>query len=123
MQTLTTTHYLTKLFWGTAMAGVLLSANAFAQEKIDRVLDTEAENCVQEADLAGIACPVLVVVGEDDPIYSSAQIRGVADRIAAARGPGAAGDVETVVLPCGHSTYYEMPAVFSAMVARLAASA
>ena len=39
-----------------------------------------------------------------------------------ARGPGAAGDVETVVLPCGHSTYYEMPAVFSAMVARLAAS-
>ena len=88
----------------------------------DRLLDTEAEGCVQEADLAGIACPVLVVVGEDDPIYSSAQIRGVADRIAAARGPGAAGGVETVVLPCGHSTYYEMPAVFSAMVARLAAS-
>jgi hypothetical protein len=46
----------------------------------------------------------------------------VADQISAARPPAAAGAVETVVLPCGHSTYYEMPELFNTMVADLAAS-
>ena len=46
----------------------------------------------------------------------------VADQISAARPPAAAGAVETVVLPCGHSMYYEMPELFNAMVADLAAS-
>ena len=55
MQTLTTTQYLKNLCWGAAVAGVLLSANAFAQEKIDRVLDTDSKPFVEMEHVYGKA--------------------------------------------------------------------
>ncbi len=55
MQTLTTTQYLKNLCWGAAVAGVLFSANAFAQEKIDRVLDTDSKPFVEMEHVYGKA--------------------------------------------------------------------
>lgn len=61
----------------------------------------EALSEAQPADLARIACPVLLVTGDEDVVAPPQAVRGIGERIPGAR-------VE--VLPrCGHWTIYEKP--------------
>jgi 3-oxoadipate enol-lactonase len=61
----------------------------------------EALSEAQSADVARIACPTLLVTGDEDSVSPPQAVRGLAEKIAGAR-------VE--VLPrCGHWTIYEKP--------------
>ncbi len=71
------------------------------------------EGCEMREDLARIACPALVIQGEDDAYGSAEQVQEIARR--------AAGPVETRLLPgCGHQPHLEQrEAVLAAAVAFL----
>jgi pimeloyl-ACP methyl ester carboxylesterase len=54
------------------------------------------------ADLSGVACPTLLIAGEDDAVAPQAMARAIADRVRGAR---------VVVLPrCGHWLTFERAA-------------
>lgn len=58
--------------------------------------------------LRSIACPVLIVSGENDPIWPPAALEGLVDAFS---------DCRMVIVPkCGHSPYFEQPAEFSDLV-------
>ena len=61
----------------------------------------EALSEAQSADLSKIACPVLLVTGDEDAIAPPQAVRGIGERIAGAQ-------VE-VLARCGHWTPYEKP--------------
>jgi pimeloyl-ACP methyl ester carboxylesterase len=61
----------------------------------------EALSEAQSADLSKIACPVLLVTGDEDAIAPPQAVRGIGERIAGAQ-------VE-VLARCGHWTTYEKP--------------
>ena len=68
--------------------------------------DGYARNCealsqMQAADVAKIACPVLLVTGDEDAVAPSLSVRAIGDRIAGAQ-------VE-VLARCGHWPTYEKP--------------
>ncbi|MFN0159683.1 MAG: alpha/beta fold hydrolase [Burkholderiales bacterium] len=61
----------------------------------------EALSEAQAADLAKIACPVLLVTGDEDAVAPPQAVRGIAAGIADARAE--------VLTRCGHWTVYEKP--------------
>lgn len=62
------------------------------------------------SDAARLAMPVLLVVGDEDPLFPPAAVRALA---------GLLPDARVVELPgCGHSPYFEDPATWNAVVAR-----
>jgi 3-oxoadipate enol-lactonase len=59
--------------------------------------------------LAGLACPVLVIAGEHDPIWPPAALEGIVAAMPDAR--------MEVIAGAGHSPYFEQPDAFNALVA------
>jgi 3-oxoadipate enol-lactonase len=63
--------------------------------------------------VAAITCPVLLVVGDRDPLFPPASIRATAELLA---------DARIVELPgCGHSPYFEDPEAWNLVVGRFLA--
>lgn len=61
------------------------------------------------AALAGLACPVLVIAGEHDPIWPPDALAGIVAAMPDAR--------MEVIAGAGHSPYFEQPAAFNALIA------
>jgi 3-oxoadipate enol-lactonase len=61
-----------------------------------------------DTQVAGLACPVLVVASDDDRIFPNALIAASAARLPGAR--------LTVIAGAGHSTYFEQPDAWNAVV-------
>lgn len=70
----------------------------------------EALSEAQPADVTKIACPVLLVTGDEDAVAPPQAVRSIGDRIAGAR-------VE-VLARCGHWTIYEKPEECSEQLVR-----
>lgn len=60
--------------------------------------------------LATLRCPVLIIAGENDPIWPPASLEGIAAAI-----PGAQFQI---IRGAGHSPYFEQPAEFNAALAK-----
>ena len=70
----------------------------------------EALSDAQPADIAKIACPVLLVTGDEDAVSPPQSVRGIGEKI-----PGS--QVE-VLSRCGHWTIYEKPEECGELLAR-----
>ena len=70
----------------------------------------EALSDAQPADLSKIACPVLLVTGDEDAVSPPQSVRAIGERIPGAR-------VE-VLARCGHWTIYEKPEECSDLLSR-----
>lgn len=86
---------------GLPLATALVRESLMRQEPEGYARSCEALADVEGAPLESIACPVLLVTGEDDAVAPPAAVREMASRLA---------DAEVVVLPqCGHWTPFEKP--------------
>lgn len=73
----------------------------------------EALSEAQAADLSKIACPLLLVTGDEDAVSPPQSVRGIAERV-----PGAQLEV---LARCGHWTIYEKPEECSDLLGRFLA--
>jgi len=78
------------------------------EEVVQASLARSPEIRIRSAELEGFRTPTLVIAGSEDPIFSVAGLREVADRI-----PGAS---FLVMHGAGHGTYWELPDHFNRVV-------
>jgi len=83
------------------VAVALVRESVMRQDAEGYARSCEALSAAQPADVAKIACPVLLVTGDEDAIAPPQAVRGLAEKIPGAR-------VE-VLGSCGHWTTYEKP--------------
>lgn len=92
-----------------------LAVAAVRESVMRQCPDGYARSCealadAQSADLSKVACPVLLVTGDQDPIAPPQSVRGMGERI---------GDAKVEVLDrCGHWPTYERPQECSDLLSR-----
>ena len=92
------------------VAVALVRESVMRQDAEGYARSCEALSAAQPADVAKIACPVLLVTGDEDAVAPPQSVRAIGEKISGAQ-------VE-VLGRCGHWTTYEKPEECSALLTR-----
>lgn len=96
------------------LAHLYQSIGGFGSSDVPTVIGRLIACSRSTEEVAGIACPVLCVVGDRDPLFAPAAVRALAGELA---------DARVVEIPgSGHSPYFEDADVWNSIVERFLAS-